>query len=405
MSGPTPRTPKYRLHKGSGQALVQLNGRRFYLGRHGTPESRERYYRLLAEWLASGRAPDQSPCSSPGETSSPADKPTPLTISELVLAYWRHAKTYYVKHGQVTGELDNLRGALRFLLQLYAHAPAAEFGPRALILVRQTMIEAGLARRSINGRISRIKRLFRWASEQELVPAVTYHGLLAVKGLQRGRSPARETEPVCTVPDEHVQATLPHLTPQVQAMVQVQELAGMRPQDVRNLRTGDLDTTGDVWVFTPWTHKTEHHGHLRRIAIGPRAQAILRHFLKPENPSAYVFAPREAVTALRAQRAALRKTKRTPSELRRPRATRPRRAPRERYTKAGYEGAVARASRKAGVPRWSPNQLRHNCATRVRRLYGLDGAAAVLGHKLGLVTEVYAEADLTKAIAIMREIG
>jgi integrase len=64
-----------------------------------------------------------------------------------------------------------------------------------------------------------------------------------------------------------------------------------------------------------------------------------------------------------------------------------------------------RAGRRAGVPRWCPNQLRHRCATRVRRLYGLDGAAAVLGHRLGTVTEVYAEADFCKAIAIMREIG
>ena len=70
-----------------------------------------------------------------------------------------------------------------------------------------------------------------------------------------------------------------------------------------------------------------------------------------------------------------------------------------------YWGAVAKACQKAGVPRWAPNQLRHNCGTKVRRLYGLDAAAAVLGHRLGTVTEVYAEADLRKAIDVMREIG
>ena len=41
-------------------------------------------------------------------------------------------------------------------------------------------------------------------------------------------------------------------------MIQAQELAGMRPQDIRNMRTGDIDMTGDVWVYKPWTHKTEH---------------------------------------------------------------------------------------------------------------------------------------------------
>ncbi len=37
------RPPKYRLHKGSGQALVQINGKRIYLGKFGTEESKEEY--------------------------------------------------------------------------------------------------------------------------------------------------------------------------------------------------------------------------------------------------------------------------------------------------------------------------------------------------------------------------
>ena len=49
------RTPSYRLHKPSGQAVVTLNGKDFYLGKHGTPESRAEYDRFLAEWLAAGR--------------------------------------------------------------------------------------------------------------------------------------------------------------------------------------------------------------------------------------------------------------------------------------------------------------------------------------------------------------
>jgi len=51
------RTPKYRLRKGSGQALVQVNGERIYLGKYGTQESKQRYRRIVSEWLASGRKP------------------------------------------------------------------------------------------------------------------------------------------------------------------------------------------------------------------------------------------------------------------------------------------------------------------------------------------------------------
>lgn len=144
---------------------------------------------------------------------------------------------------------------------------------------------------------------------------------------------------------------------------------------------------------------------MRRVALGPRAQAILKPFLRPDAPEAYVFSPRQAVALLHGGRAARRRTRRTPSELARRRRTKPGLGPGEQYSKSAYETAVARACRRAGVPRWSPNRLRHNCATRVRRLYGLDGAAAVLGHRLGTVTEVYAEADLRKALDIMREIG
>ena len=38
---------------------------------------------------------------------------------------------------------------------------------------------------------------------------------MAVSGLRKGRSEAKETDPVLPVDDETVQATLPHLTPVV----------------------------------------------------------------------------------------------------------------------------------------------------------------------------------------------
>ena len=37
----TVRVPKFRLHKGSGQALVEVGGRRVYVGRHNRSESHE----------------------------------------------------------------------------------------------------------------------------------------------------------------------------------------------------------------------------------------------------------------------------------------------------------------------------------------------------------------------------
>ncbi len=183
------------------------------------------------------------------------------------------------------------------------------------------MIEAGLCRGVVNQRIGRIKRMFRWAVENELVPAAVLHGLQAVAGLQRGRSPARETEPIKPVPEPFVTATLPHVRPQVAAMIQLQLLAGMRPGELVIMRAIDIDMTSKVWLYRPGSdqgpegvHKTSYRGHQRIIPIGPRGQEIVRRYLKP-NVNAYLFSPREAVDQLRVEQRQRRKTKVQPSQI------------------------------------------------------------------------------------------
>jgi hypothetical protein len=49
MSSTTVSVPKYRHHKGGGQAFVQVNGRRHYLGKWDSPKSKERYAPFVAE--------------------------------------------------------------------------------------------------------------------------------------------------------------------------------------------------------------------------------------------------------------------------------------------------------------------------------------------------------------------
>ena len=73
------------------------------------------------------------------------------------------------------------------------------------------------------------------------------------------------------------------------------------------MRTCDIDTSGRVWVYTPESHKTEHHGRERRIYLGPTAQAILRPWLRPEL-TAYLFSPAEAEAERRAEQRRNRKT-------------------------------------------------------------------------------------------------
>jgi integrase len=263
---------------------------------------------------------------------------------------------------------------------------------------------------------------------------LVYRALMAVVGLQRGRSEARETEPIKPVADTVVQATLPFLRPQVAAMVQLQRHTGMRPGELVILRGMDLDTSGKVWLYTPGSdqgphgkHKTAWRGHGKVIAIGPRAQDILKPWLRL-NLTEYLFQPREAMTAFRAEQRLNRKSQVPPSQQYR-RKAKPKKAPRDRYTSRSYTQAIAKAVAKANtaracepckkreaddrcsackaaaVPHWHPHQLRHTKATEIRREFGLDAARAVLGHRSPKITEVYAEIDVNKAAEVMERLG
>jgi integrase len=328
------RVPSYRLHKQSGQAVVTLTdagGRRrdVLLGRHGSPESRAEYVRVLTEWEARGRT--LAPWGAQEQTASL------LSVNEVILPFWEHARQHY-RHpdGTPTNELNDFRLSLKPLREMYGHTLARDFGPLALKAVRQHMIEDNLSRGVINQRVGRVRRMFRWAVENELVPPSVLEGLRAVRGLQKGRSAARERQPVKPVPLASVEAVLPHLRPQVADMVLLQLHSGMRSGELVRIRGIDIDMTGKVWLYRPGSdqgaegeHKTAHRGYHRVIPLGPRCQEIIRRHLKPAI-DAYLFSPREVMDGLRREQRARRKTKVQPSQQSRKKA-RPRRKPGERY--------------------------------------------------------------------------
>ncbi|MCC6784263.1 MAG: site-specific integrase [Planctomycetes bacterium] len=392
--------PSYRLHKSSGQAIVTLGGRTLYLGPFESPASRERYERVVGEWRARGRFL----AGTRDATGAPADW---LSVDDLCAGYWTHATEYYRKDGKPTSELSVLKLAMRYLHAGYGSTRAAAFGPLALKACRERMIAGGLSRSTINGFVARIKQTFRWGVENELVPPSTWEGLRAVRGLVRGRSAARETEPVHPVSDADVEATLPHLPAVVAAMVQVQLGTGMRPAEVVAMRGKSLDRTGKVWIYRPEHHKTEHHGIERVVAIGPRVQAVLTAWLKLD-PEAPLFSPGEAEGDRAARRRAARRLPAWPShdpDVRRVRRGQERREFRETYGVDSYRRAIRRACEDAGIEPWSPNQLRHAAATRIRRELGIEAAQAVLGHRLIETTQVYAEVSRARAVEAMERLG
>src|SRR2546423_11696186 len=104
------RPPTYRLHKARRCAVVTIDGKNHYLGAYGSPESHEKYARLIAEWRRNGRQP---------EKTSLVNGHADISINEMLLAFWRYAANYYAKDGKPTKELACVRDAIRPLRQLY----------------------------------------------------------------------------------------------------------------------------------------------------------------------------------------------------------------------------------------------------------------------------------------------
>jgi integrase len=234
---------------------------------------------------------------------------------------------------------------------------------------------------------------------------------------------------------------MPFLNRFVAAMVRVQWYTGARPGEVCIMRQCDLDTTGEVWLYNPSRHKTQHHGKQRPIPIGPNAQEILKQFFT-DNPHAYLFDASKAVAESRARRSAMRKTPRWRSHMTRNRLKRKRKpewVPGACYQVHSYEVNIERACDLAfPLPahlaqgehepyddwrarlseqqlaevkawrkshRWHPNQIRHTFATSVREKYGLEAAQVLLGHTRADVTQVYAERNLNLALEVAKSIG
>lgn len=376
------RLPKYRRHSLRDFAFVEVDGRRVRLpGPYNSAESREEYGRVLQRLTA------------PADVIAPPVIESP-TVADLVDAWLDWCQGYYPASGQ---EYVQCCYAAKAVLNNYAGSYLSDFGPRLLKAVRAEMIAAGLSRRCINHRINRIRRMFRWGVEHELVPAAVLEGLRAVAPLRAGRCSAPEPPPVAPVAESAVAATLPYLSPVLRAMVEVQRLTGMRSNNLCRLRPAEIIQEGGAWWYCPEHHKGAWRGKVLRVPLGPRCQAVLAPFLN-RDPQRPCFSPVES-EAWRGKRHAKRK----------------KRALRDHYDTGSYRRAILYAIRrcnadrkKAGldpIPSWHPYQLRHSVATTVRERFGLEGSQVYLGHARADVTQLYAERDLALAARIAAEIG
>src|SRR4051812_26701248 len=121
-------------------------------------------------------------------------------------------------------------------------------------------------------------------SPRRIVPESVWRALTTGKGLRKGHCNAREGKKVKPVLVAVVDATLPKLTPTLQGVVRLLLTSGTRSAEVLKIRLADIDREGRVWIYRPSTHKTEHHDKELAVALKPKAQEIIRDFIRVRCP-------------------------------------------------------------------------------------------------------------------------
>lgn len=294
-------------------------------------------------------------------------------IAYLVDDYMEYCRNYYAgPDGITTGGVFKPQSAMKRLVTKFGRLPIRKFTPLKMREFQQHCVKADLARSTINAYCREVRAFFKWAASEQRIPLEIYQAACTVNNLQRGRSGAREPEPIKPVSLQDVFRLRSFIRPVYFKLCRLQLLTAARPSELLNVRPRDIDRSGEVWTLKLNEHKSAYKGKERLIAFGPQAQDILREMMKGLPRNRYIFSIKGG------------------------------RAPLSLDT---WRVAIHRACAEAGVPRWCPNQLRHRAATELRKEFGLEGAQVALGHSDIGTTQIYAEVDHSLAIKIARKRG
>lgn len=303
-----------------------------------------------------------------------------MILSELIQLYNQHAQRYYRKpSGRPTSEASSVEMALRPLLLTAGQLPADQVNAQTIAAARRWLLEnTDNCRKTVNAKVGRMVRMFAWAAdpEQSLIDPLVLARVRATRPLQYGRTPARETPGLDAVPRSAVTDLLAALfeplsdgrmvSPAIArsrrrlaTMVELQLETGMRSGELCSMSCETLSRRGSALLYQPTEHKTEHRGRRRLVLIVGAGERLLTRWLADQRiSSGPVFA----------------------------------------LTPSAYRQSIQRQLKRAGLPRWTPHQLRHAMAVQTRSEHGLDVVQALLGHASPRTSEIYAPMEVNDAL-------
>lgn len=357
---PNPPVPlKLRYFPDRRAACVYLNGKRRLLGpwpEHPNPPSQgvqAAFRRIGDRW----------------QRGLPLDEPDPqeTTVAILVDSFLTWAERRY---GARSTELTNLKCAARDLITLFADKHVQEFRPLDFEQLQGYLIQKKHTRSGTNKRMGLVRRIFARGVAMGLVDGAVLIGLKTIQPVRVGDAPESGTRGA--VDDDTLAATLKHLPPVLAALVQFQRLTGCRPGEACQVNMREIAReSSNLWVYRPARHKGAWRGKDRDIFIGPRCIQLLRPWLRADGLP--LFSPKLSARC--------------------PDAPKKSRVLGDAFKVSSYGHAIAKACKKAGVPVWSPNQLRKARGQELRNALGLEVSAAALGHGVDVNARHYTTAQ------------
>jgi len=234
-----------KLCEDRGRFFVWLDGKRHYFTAKNKAEAEVKRKQFLANlWLGNPVTPSRVDGSSPpvpeGEPSPPQGAETgDMLVAELSNEFLKYHALRLSK-----SEIQNFKYAIAYLVELFGSLPVNEITPKKIRAVRDRMVRSRrLCRKTINSFVARLVRIFAWGCEEEWVVANVAGALKMVKHLPLGELGTFDHEEREPVPDDVIRRTLPFMPPTLRAMVQLQRILGMRPNEIFKMRVGDIDTT------------------------------------------------------------------------------------------------------------------------------------------------------------------
>ncbi|XZE56300.1 hypothetical protein SH139x_002402 [Planctomycetaceae bacterium SH139] len=220
---------------------------------------------MLAEYNSNGkRAPEQ-----PTHLAE-----VKIRIRDITADFRKRVLPRYEFNNAQHNRFTNL---CKLLDERHGDESPEEFGPLKLESLRDHFVESGNSRKYANNQARNVVRIIKHGVSRELVSAQRIVALETLEPLRPGE--ARETVKPSNVDAATVNATLPHLTPVLQAMVKLQLATAMRPSELFRMTPAMIDRSGEVWMYRPDAHKTAHRGKQKAVPILADALEALQPYL------------------------------------------------------------------------------------------------------------------------------